>query len=147
MSTSKLPCTTAVCITPPSGSGAFFFSKLDCSTTKRMPIYIPNDTSSKSSRRHVSNAVLFGTDTTIPTAVGISTIAIGPEGCDTYHVRRTIHSTVPTSNHTFCARMIKRSCSGGRSTTAVEFAGLLRGSHEIVFSVVPYLIAGTLDDR
>ena len=34
------------------------FSKLDCSTTKRVPI--PNDTSSESSRRDVSNADLFG---------------------------------------------------------------------------------------
>ena len=37
------------------------FSKLDCSTTKR--VSISNDASSESSRRDVSNAVLFGADT------------------------------------------------------------------------------------
>ena len=40
------------------------FSKLDYSTTKRMPM--PNDTSSESSRRDVSSAELLGIDT-IPT--------------------------------------------------------------------------------
>ena len=44
-------------------------SKLDCSTTRRVPI--PNDASSESSRRNVSNAILFGART-IPT-VEIST--------------------------------------------------------------------------
>ena len=44
-------------------------SELDYSTTKR--VRIPNDASSESSRRHVSNAVLFDADT-IPT-VEIST--------------------------------------------------------------------------
>ena len=39
-------------------------SKIDCSTTKRVPI--PNDTSSESSRRDVYNADPIGTDT-IPT--------------------------------------------------------------------------------
>ena len=39
-------------------------SKLDCSTAKRVPT--PNDASSGSSRRDVSDAVLFGADT-IPT--------------------------------------------------------------------------------
>ena len=37
------------------------FPKLDSSATKRVPI--PNGTSSESSRREVSNAELFGTDT------------------------------------------------------------------------------------
>ena len=46
------------------------FSKLDCSTTKR--VLIPNGTYSARSRRNVSNAVFFGTDT-IPT-VEISTM-------------------------------------------------------------------------
>ena len=44
------------------------FSKLDCSTIKRAPIPnvppIPNETSSERSQRYVSNAYLFGTDTT-----------------------------------------------------------------------------------
>ena len=39
-------------------------SKLDCSTTKRVPIVpIPNHTSLESSQRHVSNADLLGTYT------------------------------------------------------------------------------------
>ena len=52
------------------------FSKLDCSTTKRVPI--PNDTSSESSRRDVSSADLFGSGT-IPT-VEISTMEDRPRG-------------------------------------------------------------------
>ena len=54
-------------ITPPPGR----FSKLDGSTTKRVPI--PNDKSSESSRRDVSDADSYGTDT-IPTIVEISTM-------------------------------------------------------------------------
>ena len=37
------------------------FSKADCSTTKR--VQTPNDTSSESSRRDISNADIFGTVT------------------------------------------------------------------------------------
>ena len=54
------------------------FSKLDCSTTKRVPVPIPNDMSSESSRRDVSNADTFGTDT-IPT-VEISIMQNRPRG-------------------------------------------------------------------
>ena len=53
------------------------FSKVDCSTTKRVPIVpIPNDTSPKSARRHISNADLVGTGT-IP-AVETSTVENPP---------------------------------------------------------------------
>ena len=52
------------------------FSKLDCSTIKTVPI--PNETSSESSRRDVSNAQLGGTGT-IPT-VEISTMENRPRG-------------------------------------------------------------------
>ena len=45
---------------PPKG---LFFSKPDCSTTKRVPI--PNDASSESSRRDLSNTDLCGADTII----------------------------------------------------------------------------------
>ena len=39
------------------------FSKVDCSTTKRVPtVPTPNDTSSESSQPDVSNAELVGTD-------------------------------------------------------------------------------------
>ena len=54
-----LPYTTVVYYTPLE-----FFSKLDCSTTKRVPI--PNDTSPQSSRWDVSSAELCGTR---PTAI------------------------------------------------------------------------------
>ena len=46
------------------------FSKLDCSTAKRVPI--PNDSSSESSRRDVSSADLLSTDT----AVNIPTVEV-----------------------------------------------------------------------
>ena len=52
------------------------FPKLDCSTNKRVPT--PNDASSESSRRHVSNACLVGTDT-IPT-MGISSMEKSAQG-------------------------------------------------------------------
>ena len=54
------------------------FSELDCSTTKRVLVPTPNDTSSECSRRDVPNADLFGTDTT-PT-VEISTMGNRPRG-------------------------------------------------------------------
>ena len=75
-----LPCTT-VYITFSHTSGAF--PKVDCSTTRRVPtVPTPNDTSWESSRRDVANAELFGTDTSIPAAVEISTIEkIGPGVC------------------------------------------------------------------
>ena len=56
------------------------FSKIDCSPSKRMPR--PNATSSESSRRHVSNADLIGTDIfqlLIPT-MEISTMENRPRG-------------------------------------------------------------------
>ena len=55
------------------------YSKLDSSTTKRVPI--PNDTSTSPeiSRRDVSNADLFGTDT-VAAAVEISTIGTPTQG-------------------------------------------------------------------
>ena len=56
------PCVNRVIPYHPPPSGVV--SKLDCSTTKRVPI--PNETSSGSSRRGVSDADLSGTDT-IPT--------------------------------------------------------------------------------
>ena len=59
------------------------FSKVDCSTTKRVPIR--NDTSLLSFRRDASNADLFGTATiptipTILTTVEISSIENRPRG-------------------------------------------------------------------
>ena len=48
-------CTTAYVHHTPLGE----FSKLDCSTTKRVPLPIPSDASSESSRRDVSDAHLF----------------------------------------------------------------------------------------
>ena len=63
---------TTAFITPRCGG----LSNLDCSTTKRVPA--PNDTSSESSRRHVSNAGLFGTGTT-PT-VEIASMEHRPRG-------------------------------------------------------------------
>ena len=39
------------------------FSMLDCSTPKRVPVLIPNHTSSEISRGDASSAVLYGTDT------------------------------------------------------------------------------------
>ena len=71
---------TTVYITLPWGGG----SRLDCSTTKRVPI--PNDASSESSRRDVSNAVLFGADT-IPT-VEISTSSRQNKALRPYLIRR-----------------------------------------------------------
>ena len=52
------------------------FSKADCSTTKR--VQTPNDTSSESSRRDVSNADSFDNDTIPP--VEISTMENRPRG-------------------------------------------------------------------
>ena len=49
-------------------------SKVDCSKTKR--VSIPNDTSSESSRRDVSHADHFGTDT-IPTTNTVETSTMG----------------------------------------------------------------------
>ena len=54
------------------------FSKLDCSTTKRVPI--PNDTFPASSGRDVSIADLYGTATTIPTIPTIPTMENRPRG-------------------------------------------------------------------
>ena len=68
-----------VCISYPHPLGGF--RKLDCSTTKRVPVPIPNDTSSESSRRDVSNAVLFSA----PTLLQLSRYRpwnIGAGGCD-----------------------------------------------------------------
>ena len=69
------------------------FSQLDCSTTKRVPI--PNDTSSASSRRAVSNAEILGDDT-IPTAE-ISTLENRPRGVRGIHraVVNGIHQVLP----------------------------------------------------
>ena len=52
------------------------FSKSDCSATKRVPA--PNDTSSESSRRDVSNADYFGAGAIPP--VEISTMENRPRG-------------------------------------------------------------------
>ena len=52
------------------------FSELDCSKIKRVPI--PNDTSSESSWRDVSNVDLFGTGTV--SAVKISGMENRPRG-------------------------------------------------------------------
>ena len=55
------------CITPPTPPWGVYhtplgrFSKVDCSTTKRVPT--PNDTSSGSSPRDISNPDLLGTGT------------------------------------------------------------------------------------
>ena len=54
------------------------FSKVDCSTTKRVPI--PNDTFPASSGRDVSIADLYGTATTIPTIPTIPTMENRPRG-------------------------------------------------------------------
>ena len=70
------PHTTVVNITPPSGR----FSNPDCSTIKRVPI--PNDTSSESSPRDVSNADHFFGPDIVPTvpAVEMSTMDNRPGG-------------------------------------------------------------------
>ena len=67
------------------------FSKLDCSTTKRVPTPNAIYTSSESSRRDVSSADLYGADTTANTAVEISTMDNRPRGM--YY---TLSYTVPT---------------------------------------------------
>ena len=61
------------------------FSKLGCSTTKR--VAIRNDTSSESPQRDVCNADLFGTDTA-PTAVEVSTMENRSRG--TWYVIYTV---------------------------------------------------------
>ena len=63
------------------------FSKLDCSTTKRVPI--PNDAFSESSHRDVSNADRFGTGS-IPT-VEISRMENRPRGGGDLHRRIRVH--------------------------------------------------------
>ena len=55
-----------------------WFSKLDCSTTKKVPVLIPNDTSSECSRRDDTNADVCGTDS-IPT-VETSSMETRPRG-------------------------------------------------------------------
>ena len=64
-------------------------SKLHCSTPMRR-VPIPNDTSSESSRRDVSNAELLGTDA-IPTAVEISSMEMSPGVWDVQR-RIRVHS-------------------------------------------------------
>ena len=71
---------TTVCITSPLER----FSKLDCSTTNRVPM--PNDTSSESSWRDVSYADLFRTS--IILTVEISTMKIGPGVCGVHRIVR-----------------------------------------------------------
>ena len=53
------------------------FSKLDCWTTNAVPIVMPNDTSTESSRQH-AYADLFGSDT-LPTA-DVSSMENRPRG-------------------------------------------------------------------
>ena len=62
-------------------------SKLDCPTTKRVPI--PNDAFSESSHRDVSNADRFGTGS-IPT-VEISRMENRPRGGGDIHRRIRVH--------------------------------------------------------
>ena len=88
------------------------FSKVDCSTTKRVPtVPTPNDTSSESSQPDVSNAELVGTDP-IP-AVDISTMEIRPGGCHIYRRIRSVallyRSTCPQKKNT-SNRITLREC-------------------------------------
>ena len=82
---------TTVCMVHYTPLGRF--SKVDCSTTKRVPI--PNDTSSESSRRDA-----FNTDLSAPTlsqllSVEISTIKNRPtEGCDIPGIYTVIYTCI-----------------------------------------------------
>ena len=90
-----------------------WFSKLHCSTTKRVPI--PNDTSAASSRRDVSNAYLCGASI-IPT-VEVSSIGHRPRGvCVIYtlsysNTKDVINSylTLPNycNNSYYCSRDVQ----------------------------------------
>ena len=84
---------TTVYITHHTPLGRFSKLDCDCSTTKRVPVPIPNDTSSESSRRDVSNADLFGTSI-FPTAVEMSSMEKSAEGC-------VVHVTVVCGNPPF----------------------------------------------
>ena len=103
------------CISHPPG--ACFFFKLDCSTTKRVPI--PNDTSSDSSRRDVSNAELLGTDA-IP-AVEISRYGKSPQGCVMYTVVYGVMTAPATRNKQ--PRLLRQETCSARSAMQREMYG------------------------
>ena len=95
-------------------------SKLDCSTTKKVPI--PNDTSSESSRRDAYNADLFGT--VIIPAVEISTMEDRPRGGGLL-----LDISAPNGKHLCCTAHKKKchfadflhKCTTGSTSSCVFF--------------------------